>query len=141
MEVILNDIDDLNEEMFKDALKVVGETHKVKYKFILRGGKALHTALFELFSIVWRTEKIPESWKETELIQIPKSKEKDNLEMFRHIHLKTETPKLFQQIVISAAKENLIKNMSKFQIAAKPGHRASEHVFCIMSMMLANEKK
>ena len=32
-------------------------------------------------------------------------------------------------------------NMSKFQIATKPGHRASEHVFCVMSIMLLNEKQ
>ena len=48
-------------------------------------------------------------------------------------------PKLFQQIVILASKDTLIGNMTKFQIATKPGHRASEHVFCIMSMMNLTE--
>ena len=36
---------------------------------------------------------------------------------------------------MSQAKDILMDNMSKFQIAAKPGHRASEHLFFIKSVM------
>ena len=49
-------------------------------------------------------------------------------------------PKLFSQIVLSEAKENLYKNMTKFQIATKPGHRASEHLFVALSLMSFWEK-
>ena len=38
-----------------------------------------------------------------------------------------------------ATKEKLISNMSKFQIATKPGHRATEHIFCMMSLILLAE--
>ena len=31
------------------------------------------------------------------------------------------------------AKDTLVKNMSKFQIGIKPGHRAAEHLFVIKS--------
>ena len=64
----------------------------------------------------------------------------DNLDNMRHIHVKEEVPKLFSQIVINAAKHNLVDNMSKFQIATKPGHRATEHVFVLLSIMASYEK-
>ena len=57
------------------------------------------------------------------------------LPTMRNIHIKEEIPKLFGQIVLSVAKDNLISNMSKFQLATKPGHRATEHLFTVMSIM------
>ena len=59
----------------------------------------------------------------------------------RHVHLKEETPKLFSQIATMAAKDNLISNMTKYQIATKPGHRATEHVFVVLSRMAMYEVK
>ena len=53
----------------------------------------------------------------------------------RHIHLKCDSAKLFTQLVMSQVKDILMDSMSKFQIAAKPGHRASEHLFFIKSVM------
>ena len=47
---------------------------------------------------------------------------------------------MFNQMVTIAAEDKLISNMSKFQLASKPGHRATEHLFVVMSMMLINEK-
>ena len=43
--------------------------------------------------------------------------------------------KFFSLIVTSFAKENIIENMSKFQIACKPGHRPSEHLFVLKSVL------
>ena len=49
----------------------------------------------------------------------------------------------FAQIVISQAKSNIYENMSKYQIATKPGHRSSEHLYDVKSLMgkVLNEKK
>ena len=75
------------------------------------------------------------------LIQLWKGKgPKSCLDNVRHIHLKEQQiAKLFSQIVLGAAKANLFKNMSKFQIATKPGHRSSEHLFVMFSLMLLHE--
>ena len=35
----------------------------------------------------------------------------------------------------------MIENMSKYQIACKPGHRVTEHIFVIMSALAVLEKK
>ena len=53
--------------------------------------------------------------------------------------MKEDVPKLFQQLVTISAKEKILENMTKFQIATKPGHRATEHVFCVLSLIQLSE--
>ena len=54
---------------------------------------------------------------------------------WRNIHLKEELPKMFGYVLVSKIKEKIMRNMSPFQIGAKKGHRAQEHIFVIKSMM------
>ena len=137
-----DNIEELSYEMFLNAMKKVSLKHKDKYQYILRAGNSLLNAIFSLYSLVWKKEDIPESWSDSLLVQLPKSKAKEyDLNGLRHIHLKEDLPKLFRQIVTLAAKDNLINNMSKFQIATKPGHRASEHLYVILSIVEQYEKK
>ena len=135
-----NDLDEISMSQFSNALKKVSNTHSEKYKFILKGGKSLMNAIYTLFSMVWKREQIPKSWSNSELIQLYKGKgSESDLNNIRHIHLKEEIPKLFEKIVMLAAKDDLMKNMTEFQITTKPGHRATEHVFCVMSQMALSE--
>ena len=46
---------------------------------------------------------------------------------------------MFSHIVITEVKEDLVKNMSKFQ-TAKPGHRSQENLYVLKSVMANNEK-
>ena len=90
--------------------------------------------------MAWKTEKLPTIWDKTTLIQLYKGKGSERiLDNFRDIHIKEEIPKQFCHLVITAAKDNLIKNMTKFQIA-KPGHRAQEHLYLLKSVMMLFEK-
>ena len=140
-ELVPNDLEDLPVELFDKALKRVSSKPGEKYKFIVRGGYSLKNALFVLFSTVWKNESIPDSWHESELVQLWKGKgSKSILDNMRHLHIKKDTQKMFNQMVTIAAEDKLIANMSKFQLASKPGHRATEHLFVVMSMMLLNEK-
>ena len=130
-----NDKDKLDRSLFEDTIESVAKKHKDKYKFIIQGGKSLRDAAFSLFSLIWEKEKIPEEWYDSLLIQLHKSKSKHCLDNYRFIHLKGDWQRLFSQMVTLAAKENLINHMSKFQIATKPGHRATEHIFVILSII------
>ena len=56
------------------------------------------------------------------------------MDNFRHLHDRDQFSKNFGQIVISEAKNNLFENMSKYQIACRPGHRSSEHLYVIKSV-------
>ena len=54
-----------------------------KYEFIMKGGPALKAALFSVCQSVWTTEKFPENWRETTLIQLYKGKSpRNNLVVF-----------------------------------------------------------
>ena len=52
--------------------------------------------------------------------------------------MKNEYQKFFGHLVLNAAKNKLHENMSKYQIGAKPGHRAQEHLFTIKSAISLN---
>ena len=100
-EVINDDVEELSQEMFFSALKMVAKKHPNKYKFLLKAGKSLLDAVYNLFSIVWKHEILPEGWSDSLLIQLYKGKgSKSNLDNIRHIHIKEEIPKLFGQIVL-----------------------------------------
>ena len=87
-------------------------------------------------------EKIPTSWNESTIIQLPKGKSKlGDLDGIRHIHDKKEAYKFFGHIVTAVAKEPIFKNMPKFQIACRPGHRPSEHLFVVRSVISYYKEK
>ena len=102
----------------------------------MKAGKCLKPALLNLCKAVWRTERLPKSWSKTSLVQLFKGKgSRGVLDNYRHLHMKDEFPKFFGHLVVSAAKERLIGNMSKFQIGTKPHHRAQEHIFVLKSVI------
>ena len=97
-------------------------------------------ALFRLFRNVWKQVKRPVQWKLTTIIQLYKGKgECDELGNHRNIHLKDDTPKAFETVVVDTSKPKIVSKCSKFQIGGMPGHRPSEHLFCIKSIMALYE--
>ena len=119
---------ELTFDMFNTALKELWNTKKEKYKFTIKGGDSLKSAIFHLFQIVWREEILPEGWMKTSLLQLYKSRgDFRELGNWRNIHLKEELPKMFGYVLVSKIKEKIMRNMSPFQIGAKREHRAQEH--------------
>ena len=53
--------------------------------------------------------------------------------------MKDDTPKAFETVVADTSKPKIVSKCSKFQIGGMPGHRPSEHLFCIKSMMALYE--
>ena len=56
-------------------------------------------------------------------------------ESTEHPHEDRDTQDVWTCIVVSAAKSNMINNMTIYQIDSKPGHRVQEHIFVIKSVM------
>ena len=80
------------------------------------------------------TEKIPEGWKKSTLVQLYKGKgSSSDLTNYRNIHTKSDVRKLFGEIITYEIKSRAIENVSKFQIGALPGHHAQEHIFTMKS--------
>ena len=136
METIENDLKDLTVDMFEQSYNILSKKSGEKYKFILKGGHAVKMALLKICQAVWVSERLPKSWEKTTLVQLYKGTGKrNNLNNMRHIHMKTEFPKFFGHLVVSAAKQTIVCNMSKFQIATKPGHRAQENLYVLKSVI------
>ena len=135
-EIIQNDVDYLTYDKFEQSYDMIKKKPGDKYKFIIKGGEAVKAALFKVCQSVWLSETLPRSWEKTTLIQLYKGKGlKNDLNNMRHIHLKDEFPKFFGHLVVNAGKDIMTKNLSKFQIATKAGHRAQEHIFVLKSVI------
>ena len=132
----INDESSISDEDYCVFLKQIAKKNKDKYQFILKAGKLYHDALLALYRKVWETESKPSKWKNTTCIQLYKGKgRKDDFNSQRFIHMKEEEPKGFEYLVMNKVKPIMVKNCSKFQIGAIPGHQAAEHLFTIMSVM------
>ena len=136
-ERICNDVDELPEDLFIKTLNQISMKPGNKYDFIKKAGPSYIQAILNLFKTVWKTEKIPEKWHESTLTQLFKPGKKDitDLKNSHHIHDCDPSGKIFSLIVIKQAKDKIFTNMSKYQIACRPGHRSSEHLFVIKSIM------
>ena len=55
--------------------------------------------------------------------------------MMRNIHDRTEMSKFFWLMVTLCVKETIFRNMSIYQIAFRPGHCPSEHIFVVKSIL------
>ena len=63
----------------------------------------LKKSLFHLYGLVWDQEAMPEAWQKTNIIQIYKGKgPEEDLDNQRNIHVKSDIPKLFGHIVVTA---------------------------------------
>ena len=107
---------------------------------ITKAGKSLKNALLKLYKVVWDQETIPDSWRETTVIQLKKgNKDPTDLSNKRFIHIKPPIPKLFSQIVTNKLKPIITQTTSPFQIGAIPGHRSEEHLFTLKSVVMLAE--
>ena len=132
--------EEFTNKMFDKAINEMSKKKSEKYRFILKSGNSYKNALVKLFKSVWSTEEKPESWRKTTILQVPKGKsDQGNLNKMRNIHLKDPIPKLFCHIVMNQVKGKIMKNMSKFQLGTKVGHRPQEHIFVLKSIMSLHE--
>ena len=56
------------------------------------------------------------------------------------MHIASPAPTPISLSFSWSVKDKLFENMSKYQLATKPGHRATEHVFVLFSLMTQMEK-
>ena len=140
-EVYDEDNKELSKETFEKTLKVLSSKPGNKYRFLTNTGTSFRNALFNLFQTAWRTEELPRIWHESTVIQLKKGKRDDNdLDDIRHIHDRNIYSKVFSHMVMAEVKPLVFENMSKYQIACRPGHRPSEHLFVLKSV-IANYMK
>ena len=93
-EICEDDIQELTLDTFEKTYITLSKKPGSKYKFIMKGGPAVKAALFKLCQLVWQTEKQPQTWERSALVQLYKGKGPHSiLDNMRHIHCKDEFPK------------------------------------------------
>ena len=96
------ELPDLTEAMFEDTYKSLAKKPGSKYDFIMKAGDSLKPALYNLYSIEWRSEELPTGWSTSSLVQLYKGSGPQNeLKNYRFIHMKDDFQKFFGHIVLS----------------------------------------
>ena len=107
---------------------------------MLKSGESYREALFILFKKIWNTIKIPQQCRKTIIIQLHKGKgPEDDFNNMRNIHTKLEVPKLFENMLLLRVRPKIVEGTSKYQIGAMSGHRSSEHIFTLKSVIALYE--
>ena len=136
VEKLDNDVEELSLQTYIKTLESLKKKSGNKYEFITKAGNSFHLALYNLYKTIWLTEKVPDDWRLSTLIQLSKPNSRiGDLDGTRFIHDRNPYMKFLGLIVLSHIKEDLIENMSQYQIACKPGHRPSKHLYVIKSVM------
>ena len=71
-EICEDDIHELTIDRFEKTYSTLSKKPGSKYKFIINGGQAVKAALFRLCQVVWQTEKQPQTWERSSLVQLYK---------------------------------------------------------------------
>ena len=126
---------------FENLIQKFKSKNKHAYDFLTKAGEGLQETIFKICELIWNSENIPEQFDLTTIIQLWKGKgRRESLLSQRFIHSKPWFPRLFEGLVVQKITPKLVKNMSKFQIACKPGHRSQEHLFVMKSMIGLHHK-
>ena len=125
-----------NDEDFQNALKRFSSKNKACYDFLTKAGKDFQQATQILMERIWESEYIPDGWKYTMLIMLYKGRGlKEVMDNNRFIHSKDWMPRFFEDLVVSKMKNKVNKKTTKYQIGGMKGHRSSEHLFSVKSII------
>ena len=128
--------DVLEDEDFDNAVKRFTEKKKSCYDFLTKAGKDFKDATKILIKRIWDSENIPEGWESTLLIMLYKGRGlRESMDNNRFIHSKEWLPRLFEDLVVSKMKVKVLKKTTKYQIGGMKGHRPTEHLFSIKSII------
>ena len=76
-----NDVENLPIETFNKVLEAIQKKSGNKYDFVVKGGASLKEALFHLYKSIWKTEMIPQHWKNQWSFNRAKPKQQQDSQM------------------------------------------------------------
>merc|ERR1712179_424232 len=132
--------DELNDE---EILKIIEDSEDKKAtgpegisnEMLKKGGRSLINSILRMLKMVYKTEKIPDSWNKAFIKNIYKGKgSKKEMNNYRGIILNPHIAKIFEKIVENKESSTL-QNMSEYQCGARKGKSVWEHHFTIRTIM------
>ena len=125
-----------NRLTFDKVVEYIILKNKNMYKELIKSGPLFKDAIFRYMSKMISTEKIPNAFSETTLIQIWKGKGSAlDLNNMRFIHMRHWTCKLLEALVTEKMKPNIVQNTPKIQIGGMPKHSSVEHLVVLKTWM------
>ena len=85
------------------------------------GGNKLLNRIYELGRQIWGEERIPEKWKETIIVSIYKTGDRDRCENYRGIALGNSAYKILAKIILEKIKPYIEKITRDYQNGFRDG--------------------
>jgi len=83
---------------------------------------------------IWRNEKIPDEWKKSIIITIPKSEDSTECNNHRTISLINHASKVILEIIKNRMKKFIESNLSEYQAGFRIGRGTIDHIFTIRQL-------
>jgi len=93
--------------------------------------------MHELVRQIWEEERIPEEWKETIIVPIHKTGDRDRCENYRGIALGNAAFKILLNILVGKIKPYIVKVMGDYQNGFRDGRAVIDNIF---ALKIVNEK-
>ena len=107
---------------------------KILNEFLKYGGPVLIGKIEELFSKIFKSETIPNQWREAILVNIDKGKkDKEKLENKRRISLSNSISKVFEKIIVRRVHNEIC--FTEAQAGGRPNRSTIDHIFTLISVI------
>ena len=137
-EITLNEI--------KDGIKILQKgkatgPDDIPNDFLIEGGRSVQVILWKVFNQIFAQEKVPEDWKEAEIISIYKGKgDPEVIGNYRGISIASNLGKLFERILNNRVKE--VITYTEAQAGGRAKYSTVDQLYILKSLMnRANAEK
>ena len=102
------------------------------------GGRAICLEIHKLITCIWKTEKLPEGWKESIIVPIHKKRDKTDCNNYRGISLLPATYRNLSNIMLSRLIPYAKEIIGYLQCGFRRNRSTIDHIFCIHQILEKN---
>ena len=92
-------------------------------------------ALHKLFNVIWNEEKVPLSWKESQIVKIPKKGNLTECNNWRGISLLSVPGKIFSRVIINRIKKKIDDILRVEQTGFRSGKSTVNQIFVLRNII------
>ncbi len=126
---------------FELVVQKIKRNNKNVYRDFIMAGEEFKMAIFNFYQKIYRIERQPESFCETDLLKLFKGKgNRLELKSNRFLHLKTWLPKGYEKMLMTKMEEKLFRNTPSYQVGGQKLGLTNEHLVSMITTMRRLEK-
>ena len=108
---------------------------QIPAELIKAGGRTICFEIHKLITSIWKKEKLPEEWKELNILPIHKKGDKTDCNNYRGITLLPTTYKILSNILLSRLIPYAKEIIGDHQCGFRRNRLTIDHIFCIRQML------